>query len=425
MQRGGTHLGSITITGAQIGRQQRTSDKKDSDEDNEYRHAFLIIEAKRGPGGTSSRHVLCAESDQERDHWVELLVRYVTGRYNDADEVQTAGVTPDEKGRASVSSSSDIAPASTRRPDIAVGGFVLTSTSAQDGINAKFFQAPPIPEDSVTSPVRSQPPSYPESLVSAETPTVNSLPISSPLAGDADTDTLVSVGQRANSELGHYPDLVDQRAVFKAKPASSDQKRKENRRSVIPLKTGSIPERSSSPEKDLTPITPRADQNGRVKISAPIGGTPLPAGFKFGKDTPPEQPAPTSDRREKAKSRMFWGFGGRHNHGKVIRIMPVRCLLMVSCTIEPKPSAPVHVPRAVFGVSLEESLSVAEIAGLPAIVFRCIQYLEAKKAEQEEGIYRLSGSSAVIKALKDRFNNGKRLSDYDVTNVYSSRPVPL
>lgn len=65
------------------------------------------------------------------------------------------------------------------------------------------------------------------------------------------------------------------------------------------------------------------------------------------------------------------------------------------------------MPRAVFGVSLEESLDVAEIASLPAIVFRCIQYLEAKKADQEEGIYRLSGSSAVIKALKDRFNNGE------------------
>lgn len=64
-------------------------------------------------------------------------------------------------------------------------------------------------------------------------------------------------------------------------------------------------------------------------------------------------------------------------------------------------------PRAVFGVSLDESLDVAQIASLPAIVFRCIQYLEAKKAEQEEGIYRLSGSSAVIKALKDRFNTGK------------------
>lgn len=65
-----------------------------------------------------------------------------------------------------------------------------------------------------------------------------------------------------------------------------------------------------------------------------------------------------------------------------------------------------YVPRAVFGVPLDESLDVAQIANLPAIVFRSIQYLEAKKAEQEEGIYRLSGSSAVIKNLKDRFNMG-------------------
>lgn len=67
---------------------------------------------------------------------------------------------------------------------------------------------------------------------------------------------------------------------------------------------------------------------------------------------------------------------------------------------------PTYIPRAVFGVSLEESLDVAQIASLPAIVFRCIQYLEAKKAEHEEGIYRLSGSSAVIKSMKDRFNAG-------------------
>ena len=57
-------------------------------------------------------------------------------------------------------------------------------------------------------------------------------------------------------------------------------------------------------------------------------------------------------------------------------------------------------------MSLQESLDVAEIASLPAVVFRCIQYLEAKRADQEEGIYRLNGSTAVIKALKDRFNNG-------------------
>jgi hypothetical protein len=63
--------------------------------------------------------------------------------------------------------------------------------------------------------------------------------------------------------------------------------------------------------------------------------------------------------------------------------------------------------RAVFGVPLEESLDVIQIASLPAVVFRCIQYLEATRADQEEGIYRMSGSSAVIKNLKDRFNMGK------------------
>lgn len=76
-------MGSITITGAQIGRQQRAGDRRENDDEKEYRHAFLIIEAKKGPSGTSARHVLCAESDSDRDDWVEVLVRYVMGAYNE------------------------------------------------------------------------------------------------------------------------------------------------------------------------------------------------------------------------------------------------------------------------------------------------------------------------------------------------------
>ncbi|EJT47158.1 signal transducer [Trichosporon asahii var. asahii CBS 2479] len=83
------------------------------------------------------------------------------------------------------------------------------------------------------------------------------------------------------------------------------------------------------------------------------------------------------DRERKAKSGRFWGFGK---------------------TIEKAPAKPV------FGVPLNDSIAVAQVAGLPAIVFRCIEYLEAKHADQEEGIYRLSGSSAVIKGLKEKFN---------------------
>lgn len=64
-------------------------------------------------------------------------------------------------------------------------------------------------------------------------------------------------------------------------------------------------------------------------------------------------------------------------------------------------------PRPIFGVSLQEAVSVARIRDdleLPAIVFRTIEYLETKQALTEEGLYRLSGSSAVVKSLKDRFN---------------------
>ncbi|KAG8753097.1 hypothetical protein FRC11_007720 [Ceratobasidium sp. 423] len=159
--------------------------------------------------------------------------------------------------------------------------------------------------------------------------------------------------KRSNSELGHYPDM--------APPPT----KKFNRASYHPS-AQQHQERAPSPDK--------------VKISGPINGAPIPAGHRFG-DAPPIG----NDRERKAKSGRFWGFG------KAASDKPL-----------PAPQAPAS--RAVFGIALQDSLAIAQIANLPAIVFRCIEYLEAKRADQEEGIYRLSGSSAVIKSLKDKFN---------------------
>ncbi|KAL4254831.1 Rho GTPase-activating protein [Abortiporus biennis] len=386
--RGGTHLGSIQITGAQIGRQQRSPDKQDADENNEYRHAFLIIEAKKAPNGSSSRHVLCAQSDKERDSWVEELVRYVSGTYNEDEQVvvqNTVNFAP----RTSTSSETHGTPTRRlRKEDISKG-----SAIPPDSSNPKLFPVGPHPDDQMqmlnASPVKSIAPStYAEHRIAngLEPHLSTSLPTASPLSASEDVDVLVSVSQRANSELGHYPDLVDQRVempkhrVGRLSPEQHRRKDKEKdkRRSMMPLKGSPMTERAPSPDPD----TPRVDAHGKVKISAPMNGTPIPAGYKFGKEPTPDQ-TPSSDRREKAKSRTFWSFGRQHAD---------------------KPAVPAMMPRAVFGVGLEDSLDVAQIASLPAIVFRCIQYLEANKADQEEGIYRLSGSSAVIKALKDRFN---------------------
>ncbi|OCH91024.1 RhoGAP-domain-containing protein [Obba rivulosa] len=402
--RGGTHLGSITITGAQIGRQQRNSERREGvDEDNEYRHAFLIIEAKKGPTGSSSRHVLCAETDEERDSWVEELVRYVTGTYSEepVGMVQNGAspltvntqVQSQSQGQPRSSSSSNPPSEAFSTPvrrtrEIAKGAAVPISKLAPDATNAKLFQSTlAYPEElASSSPAKSVPTATsPIDQALAAELLSSSLPTSSPLVGE-DSDSLAPITQRANSEMGHYADL-DSRGPLVSKQGgmSPEQQRKRAKRmSVNPLKATAIPERTPSPEKDSALNTPRVDAHGKVKISGPMNGTPIPAGYKFGgKDAPPaESSASASDRREKAKSRTFWNFGRQHD----------------------KAAMPAIVPRAVFGVTLEESLDVAQIATLPAIVFRCIQYLEAKQAELEEGIYRLSGSSAVIKSLKDRFN---------------------
>lgn len=92
------------------------------------------------------------------------------------------------------------------------------------------------------------------------------------------------------------------------------------------------------------------------------------------------------------------------------------------------PTAPpqaAHPARPVFGVPLKEAVAISRIRPgleLPAVVYRCVEYLEAKvrddsfnvpcivlttvlqNAEQEEGIFRLNGSANVIRQLKERFN---------------------
>lgn len=76
--------------------------------------------------------------------------------------------------------------------------------------------------------------------------------------------------------------------------------------------------------------------------------------------------------------------------------------------------APSMPSRQVFGVSLEQAIDQARVYPgyeLPAVVYRCIEYLNAHDAKLEEGIYRLNGSSAVIKSLKDRYNHD---GDFDL-----------
>ncbi|KAJ1306657.1 hypothetical protein OPQ81_007652 [Rhizoctonia solani] len=361
--RGGAHLGSIPLIGSQIGRQQRQPSRDEADE-NAYRHAFLIIEGKRGPSGALNRHVLCAESDEERDAWVEVLVRYVVGEY---DSVQQPGQgqqgnrtsqSQSTQSRASTSSFQEQQqPRRTRamsKDEILKGNALPISQLAQDASNAKLFQAPPPPPElgPKVAPI-------PIENKNASVPVEQDVPLSSSLPSQLDIMMGQSQqpGQRSNSELGHYNDMT-----------------------IVPPPTRILNRASYHPSAQQH--HERAPSPDKVRISAPIGGGPIPAGTRFG-DAPA---AGGNDRERKAKSGRFWGFGK-------------------AASDKPLPAhQTVPASRAVFGIPLQDSLTIAQIANLPAIVFRCIEYLEAKRADQEEGIYRLSGSSAVIKSLKDKFN---------------------
>ncbi|KAJ7050578.1 hypothetical protein C8F01DRAFT_1178873 [Mycena amicta] len=385
--RGGAHLGSITITGAQIGRQQR-SDKPATDEEKEYRHAFLIVEAKKGPGGNHPRHVLCAESDVERDAWVEILVRYFSGAYS--EELVTYG---------QFSSSTNGYPN---------GATPQSRPSAE--VNPSYGRSSSPVRSVVDSPIDRQGGNFNDSQTARrvmepqQRPQPSSLPDSSPLSNAvAASGPEAPLYQRANSEQGYYPDMQNGTQRSRRQHSPEHHRREGAQKGFQPtLNTvASSPITPGPPQLERQqerPPSPESKVKASGKISGPMNGSPIPAGYKFGgKDGPPAEPATpasASDRREKAKSRSFWGFGRPGAGGEKIE------------KSEKGGHAPTtnYTHRAVFGVSLEESLDVVQIANLPAIVFRCIQYLEAKKADQEEGIYRLSGSSAVIKSLKDRFN---------------------
>ncbi|KAL5492391.1 BEM3 [Sanghuangporus weigelae] len=405
--RGGAHLGSIQITGAQIGRQQRSGNKGDLDDENEFRHAFLIIEQKRGPAGQNTRHVLCAESDKERDAWVEVLVRYVMGSYNEDERAVVTSTSPVTSSIQSTVLQPRASTSSLTQPDLA-NRRVLSKDQIQkssampipisqlavDSSTAKFFSSidpvsptkSPADKGSISSLplIEGSGKSSLDRASAEDTLQPSSLPVTSTLSEA--TPTLASVGsERSASELGYYPDL--QPLAKQSHPTDTGRPVERTRASYYPSLVTSVPsstDRPPSPEKANTIVSLPAlkDDTTRLgKISGPINGTPIPAGYKFGgKDPIPEQPS--SDRERKARSRAFWRWTSADKSSNV----------------------PMLQPRAVFGVPLEESLAVSQIANLPSIVFRSIQYLEANKADQEEGIYRLSGSSAVIKNLKDKFN---------------------
>lgn len=305
---GGAQLGSIKLQNAQIGKQSPGANSSATeDEENQFRHAFLILEPKRKDSSSLVRHVLCAESDEERDSWVDALLQYVDWR-DDGEEI----------GRGVPISKADIS--APRSPKIQKSFNELRPSSLG-------------PDTRLRHP-----------------------------------DSMRSVGYES-TVAGEAPIM----GPPSARPSGSPSP---------PFDSARQSGNSSGASEQSFPQHPT--------ISGPSNAHIIQDSGQWGMKPPPT-PGVSKD-----KKRGLFGFRGRSSSD----LGPEKGSL--------PGSQPDSGTRAAFGVMLTESIECANVAGvtteLPAVVYRCFQYLAYKNAINEEGIFRLSGSNTVIKALRDRFN---------------------
>lgn len=311
---GGAHLGTIKLQNAQIGKQsQHNSDgspaapANNEELDNQYRHAFLVLEPKKKDSSSHVKHVLCAESDSERDQWVDTLLRWID--YKDPEEEEAS--SKHERDRQA-----------------------SNSTPQPGGANAKKKH----------------------SQAAAKGHSARS----------ASQDGLIGISYEGTKQ-GDAPD-------------------------------GAPPRRRNTD----TPDSQQALQSASYTISAPRDPQVISDSALWGAKAALTPQVPTLEEK-KARKRSFFGFGPKTRSSSDDQDS------LFSASSQSAQGNEYRGPvRQVFGAPLAEAVRYngpTDInVPLPAVVYRCIQYLDAKNAAFEEGIFRLSGSNVVIKALRERFN---------------------
>lgn len=304
---GGPHLGTIKLQNAQIGKQsaEEHSPARNVGEDAEgqYRHAFLIGEPKKKNSNQLVKHVLCAESDRERDLWVDALLQWT--EYRDDESA-----TP--------------------------------KASAQDRQHVDTFKKPAAPRPQQQQVMES------ESLETHHEP-----------IRDAEATQWVAQRPKTSSSAEH-----DSPVSVSTEPPTAPQQ----------------PILISGP-KDAQIISDAASWGQKT------GGLPVP-------------------EEKKQKKRSFFGFGSKAARSSSDGQDSVFGG-SENGSVANSQATSTHIP-GVFGISLADAARYHPPADanipLPCVVYRCVQYLEARNAILEEGIFRLSGSNVVIRQIRDRFN---------------------
>lgn len=337
------------------------------------------MEQKRPGSSNVSRHILCAESDQERDEWVDAIVRNV--RYDDDSPKQRT-----KKDKARKSSKSDTAPDTKETSnDVGIALSNPTLTTMPDGMDPQQQHILPNTMTADYGRCSLDHPSLPTHPHNNTQPTT---PQRSSMINFGTGSDPLGTPPRAPS-----PSLGNGRLSEDLQEDSSDKKKtKANRMTFWSRKKTTTndnplnqhhhpPPLSSSGSTSLQPdsINTPATTNGARTSIAPAGLRSLLSRASSEAD------------RSTIQQRSHNNNNSNSNNSNA----------------KGTPQNDMSGANQVFGVPLEEAVRVSRAAEgyeLPSVVYRCIQYLDAKNAATEEGLYRLSGSSKVMKTLQHEFN---------------------
>ncbi|TPX38012.1 hypothetical protein SmJEL517_g00001 [Synchytrium microbalum] len=340
-----------------ISTQSGSSSKLNNTSESDYRHAFTLIEFKDGASigsinsedRVNTKTVLCAESDEERDDWVSLISRQIS--------LLRAAESATEKSSEKSSSNSELKRPKTisRKSGETLGKKAAATFSKarfrrMKGVDAEEMAASESDEEINSAPALPQRPQTAKQASAASMDSVNSGSEQQPLKPAASS----SLGR---GSLG--------------------------RKLGVSTSTGTLSklhavETNNNSEDGLNGR--KLDDDSPKRKQGTLGSSSkLIASF-------------LNLKRRPSIAGIF-GTSSSHNNSQES---------LASNTSSSAKS------KACFNVSLEEALEAAhrvdKAAELPAVVFRTIEYLNAKGGLTEEGIYRLSGSSAVIQGLKERFD---------------------
>ncbi|KAF4933457.1 putative Rho-type GTPase-activating protein 2 [Colletotrichum fructicola] len=324
---GGAHLGTIKLPSAQIGKQSQSNDNQspqqsaNSEEaDNQYRHAFLILEPKKKDSSSHVKHVLCAENDRERDQWVDALLRWIDFKDPEEEEAQAAKQHAHDRQAA----------AAAERAEKKKQRYKKTASQHQ--------------------PQQQQQPTE-------------------------SSDNLIGVRYDATSQ----GDLPQHGAPVRPRGPGGPMP---DHHHAEAMGMSSQPSMMISAPRDMHPIADSAQWGNKPGLGLPV------------------------NEEKKIKKRSFFGFGPKTRSSSDGQDSLFGGSEGGSST--PPQGGYAGPVRQAFGAPLAEAVRynhpVDVNVPLPAVVYRCIQYLDAKNAILEEGIFRLSGSNVVIKQLRERFN---------------------